>query len=383
MPALGMAQETGRLVAWLRHEGDTVRKGEPLVAVETDKSQVELEAPGDGVLSGVVVHDGEEVKVGTVMAWLLGEGEPLPASSEPASVPGGATPPSQPPEQAPRSSGSAGRSPGPPIRPAASPLARRMAAELDVAMRPGEGSGPGGAVLAQDVRRWADSLADSAQAPDTHRGVAERTTAVWTTTPHFYLTRDVRAGRLRSWLEAARRNVSDGLTYTDLILACLGRALHQHPEMARYWAPDGGPRRHHELRLSLAVDSEHGLLTVSLPDPTTLSLLELSQTRRAAVERGRVGRLAAADLEPAVLTLSNLGMLGVDSFHATLVGGQSAVLAVGRIQDRLLPVGGRPQVEPIMSSTLSCDHRVLDGAQGARFLATLTTLLEEPTLMLT
>ncbi|MGH7698366.1 MAG: 2-oxo acid dehydrogenase subunit E2, partial [Candidatus Dormibacteria bacterium] len=334
MPALGMAQETGRLLRWIKREGDQVAAGELLMEIETDKSAVEIEATASGVLQGVRVHEGDEVAVGTSLAWILGPAESVPGLGAGA---GAMAPPSLAPSPT-ASPGAAGaRSEVQPKgRVAASPRARRQAGERGLVLVPGGGSGPGGAYLAADIGAGPDRA---------RRGTAASTTAVWTTTPHFYLSREVRAGALQQRLERLRQGLGVRLTYTDLLLAALAQTLAAHPRINDHW--DAGQVRHRATgHLALAVAGPKGLLMVTLTEPGRLGVAELAEARRQAVARARAGRLLASDLEPASVTLSNLGMFGVDRFEAVLAEGQSCLLAVGRIREAAVAVSGRPAVEP-------------------------------------
>jgi len=382
MPALGMAQDTGRLVGWLCAEGAAVTQGEPLMEIETDKSRVEVEAPATGVVAGVRVHADEEVAVGTVLGWILGPGESVPsaASAPPAPAAPGPTAPIAEPRTPPPTAGPAAADG--PHRLLASPLARRLAAERGLELSGRTGTGPGGAIVVADLPATGTVAVGGAEEPGPlARQMAEHTTRVWATTPHFYLSRDVRARRLRDWLAAVRRRTGLRVSYTDLLLRVVGATLAAHPEMLRYWV-GGGLRRHPAAHVGLAVSTPRGLLVVVVRDVPSLDLPQLVAAREAVVARAQAGRLRAADAEGAALTISNLGMHGIDRFQAVLPEEQSAILAVGRVRDAVVPVDGRAAVEPILSLTLSCDHRVLDGVQAAGFLGALAESLEEPALLL-
>jgi len=376
MPALGLAQETGRLLRWIKQEGEAVAVGELLMEIETDKSAVEIEASAQGILRGVRVQPGEDVVVGTVMAWILGPDEEIPVL---AASPVAASPPAggidrEPPAILP----AAAAGPQADDRVAASPLARRLARQQHLELTSGGGSGPEGAYVAADLPSAEAAPVGMASA---RRRTALHTTRVWTTTPHFYLGRDARAGRLRGWLTALRQRSGQPVTYTDLLLRTVGVALRQNPQMSDYW--DEGEIRHHDgARVGLAIAGPRGLLLATISEVDRLDLSELVSARREVVARAQAGKLTGSDLEGASITISNLGMFGVDRFEAVLTEGQSSLLAVGRIRDEVVPVDGRPAVEPVMSLTLSCDHRVLDGASAAPFLTTLVEYLEEPALLL-
>lgn len=375
MPALGLAQETGRLLRWIKAEGQVVAVGDQLMEIETDKATVEIEAAAAGVLRGVRVHPGEEVAVGTAMAWILGANESLPDfdssgdQGQPVRGPAG----SEPSASAPRAElpGSVGATPG--GRVAASPLARRLAGERGLGLTPGGGSGPEGAYQAADLGPGSSAVEISRG----RRRMAVHATKVWSTTPHFYLSRDVRARHLRESLEAARQRTGELVTYTDLLLRAVAVALRANPQMSDYWA-DGETRHRQGAHVGLAIATPRGLVLATVRDPDQLGLLELAAARRELVQRAQTGRLTGLAVEGASLTISNLGMYGIDRFEAVLVDGQSSLLAVGRVRDQVVPVNGQPAIEPVMSLTLSCDHRVLDGAGAAPFLAALVEHLEAP-----
>ena len=358
MPALGMAQDTGTVLRWLRSEGDVVAAGEPLMEVETDKATVEVEAPCDGTLADVRASEGDVVPVGQVVAMVLAAGE---APSTPAAPP---------PENDGR-------------RPLASPKARRMAAELGVDIAGLAGSGPGGAVLAADVQGAQPQpspapVAAGSPERSVWRIMAERTTQSWQTAPHFFLHRQVDAGRLNSWREAARaRPELVRASHTDLLVILAARALRRHPEVNATWG-GGAPELLADVNVAIAVATETGLVVPVVHHADRLTLEQVVARRVELVERAREQKLGPGDLAGGTFTISNLGMYGVDSFDAILNSPQAAILAVGRIADRVVAVNGAPAVRPVVDLSVSFDHRVVDGAMGARFLETLAALIEEP-----
>ncbi|WP_376796584.1 2-oxo acid dehydrogenase subunit E2 [Thermogemmatispora sp.] len=509
MPALGMAQETGKVLRWLKREGEPVKQGEPLAEIETDKATVELEAPATGLLSAVTASEGEDIPVGQQIALILAPGEqpaPNPAraapearasrseegaersspasgeavpaetpthtSTSPLTVPPSSSPSTdtdermrrpgrlvsplaariaaehqvdleqlqtkgrriqkadvlaylssrQPPngESAAPVAAPAQATPPPDVarRPnagrsrlmvAASPKARRLAAELGqdlVALaREGAGSGPGGAILAADVlaataraaqdqrqRAAEPGLVEAAQpaSPASQsqpvgepalgqvwRLMAERTSQSWSQVPHFFLLREVRAGRLLAWQSAMQQRCSSEVTLTDLLVLAVAAALRAHPQVNATWQ-DGRIVYQREINVGLAVATDEGLVVPVIHGADRLSLSALAAARRELVERARSRRLRPQDLQGGTFTISNLGMYGVDAFNAIINAPQAAILAVGRVSERVIAVEGQPAVAPTMLLSLSCDHRVLDGARAAQFLATLVALLEEP-----
>jgi len=441
MPALELAQETGKLLRWIKAPGDTVRKGEPIAEIETDKVTMELEAPASGVLSAVTAQEGDVVPVGHTIAQIAAPNEaasPLPprgrgqgegpkgegagAEVPPADTRVKASPLARKIAEehgvdltrvktasgkiekadvlayvesqrvvAVPANGGAGH------LVAASPKARRLAAERGIDLRALKGSGPGGAVLTLDVPAAAPSTTGPLTTqpltlPSPQRGegggvgtvwriMAERMTASWTSAPHFYLVREVNVTRLVAWLATARKQTGAHVTYTDLLVKLVAATLVQHPRVNVSWK-EGTLERHPDVNVGLAVALEDGLVVPVLHRADTLGLAELVTRREDLVARAQAGKLRPADIQGGVFTISNLGMYGVDAFSAIVNPPQAAILAVGRITDRVVPVDGQPAVQPTMVLTLSCDHRALDGARGAQFLGALADLIEEPLALL-
>ncbi len=348
MPALGMAQETGKLLRWLKAAGDTVVKGEPLMEVETDKVTVEVEAEADGTLTALSAAEGDDVQVGATVALIVAAGEEPPAVAvvpQPATRPG-----------------------------LASPKARRMAAELGIDLAGVQGSGPRGAVVADDLA----SVRAEPVPSSVWRLLAERTTRSWQEVPHFYLTREVEAGALERWRASARRRPGGGhVTHTDLLVRLVAAALREHPRVNSTFV-DGRIVTNTEINVGLAVALDEGLVVPVIHDADRLSLLELADRRSALVAAAREGTLHPDDVQAGTFTISNLGMFGIDAFNAVINQPQAAILAVGRIAERVIPVGGRAEVRPTLVLTGSFDHRVVDGAIAARFLQALASLVEEP-----
>jgi len=378
MPALEMAQETGTLIAWHKKEGESVSKGEPLLEIETDKAVLEVEAPADGILAGVAAEEGAVVPVGETIAWIVGPGEPAP--------------PKTPAGSARRTANEFARSvpvaPAPASeQPAAagarlSPKARRLAREsgLDVARL--QGSGPGGAVVAADVlSAKAEATANFETPSSVGRLMAERTTKSWTSVPHFFVVREADA----SGLVEARERLSSAvehefavrLTHTDLLVALVARVLTKHPRLNASWI-DGKIRLNSEVNVAVAVAVDDGVVAAVIHRANRLKLAEIAVQRGGLAERARAGRLHPADISGATFTISNLGMHQVDAFSAIINAPQAAILAVGSVVDRVIAVAGQPTIRPMMTLTLSCDHRVVDGVRAATFLNDLVENLREP-----
>jgi pyruvate dehydrogenase E2 component (dihydrolipoamide acetyltransferase) len=347
MPALGMAQDTGKLVRWLRPAGASVSRGEPLMEIETDKVTVEVEAPADGVLAVLSAAEGDHVPVGQVVALILAPGEPTPAAGENRRV-------------------------------AASPKAKRIAAERGIDLARLSGSGPGGAIVAADVAAARAEEPAPLAVGSIWRTMAERTTASWQSVPHFTLERGVDATRLISWRDAARgREGMKAITVSDLLVRVTAASLREHPRVNASWS-EGDIVPSPGIHVGVAVALDDGLVVPVIHDADTLSLAQIAVRRRDLVEAAREHRLHPDDVKGGTFTISNLGMLGVDSFHAIVNQPQAAILAVGRIRDSAVVIDGQLAARPVITLTLSFDHRVVDGAHGARFLAMITTLIEEP-----
>lgn len=444
MPALGMAQETGTLLRWLVEEGATVKAGEPLMEVATDKVDMTVDASASGTLAGITAGEGEDIPVGQVIAYILAPGEKLPHPSPPRTGEGavGGTGPvedAKAPDRLdtsplPQSGGGAGgggvavspvaarmaaehgvdlaaipakggriqkedvaaylesqKSPAPAGRVLASPKARRLAQEKGVALSAITGTGPDGAVLAGDVESYQPAPVvqplpaqiaptEAGEAISVSRGwqvMAQRLTESWTSVPHFYLVREVAAGALQAWRAQAQARSDAKITVSDLLVKVTAIALSRHPRANASWVK-GQIVANPTVNLGLAVAVEDGLLVPVLHNADGLGLREIAARRAGLVERAQSGKLSLDDLSGGTFTISNLGMFGVDAFNAIVNPPQAAILAVGKIADRVVAVDGQPAVRPMLTLTLSCDHRVVDGARAALFLDELAGLIEDP-----
>jgi len=394
MPALEMAQETGKLISWLKKEGETVAKGEPLLEVETDKAVMEIESPGDGVLAGIKVHAGTEVPVGRTIAWIVRPGE-VPPADEVAVESGRKTTAATPPASTAASTGQ----PAPPTQSAThsatqpvkvTPKARRLASERGVNLAHVRGSGVGGEILASDILAAAESKASGLPVTVVSgslisRLMAERTTQSWTTVPHFFIVREVDAGALNEARQKLGPEIEKSrgvkLTHSDLLVALVARALLKHSRMNASWTREG-VRANADINIGLAMAVDDGVVAPVIQNADKAALGEIAVQRRDLAERARGGKLRPSDIAGGTFTISNLGMFGVDAFTAIIIPPQAAILAVGAIADRVVPVGvgpdARPGVRPMMTLTLSSDHRVVDGARAAEFLRDLVEAIGKP-----
>ena len=387
MPALEMAQETGKLLAWRKNEGDRVSKGEPLLEIETDKAVVEIEAPVDGILAGINAAAGEDIPVGQTIAWIVAPGEEPPvetASSAPAAR-GGSHAKA---ESSPLAGPSGASPPAPPSSLKLSPKARRLAKELGVDLSTIRGSGSGGEILASDVQAAASAPATREKKSgriefpsSLGRIMAERTTQSWTTVPHFFVTREIEAAALNEYRERIVAQIESShlvrITHTDLLVALAARVLLKHPRLNASWSAEGIRLRDY-VNMGIAIAVDDGVVAAVIPNAQAASLSEISKLRLEVAERARAGKLRPADITDATFTISNLGMYQVDQFSAIITPPQAAILAVGSITDRVVAVNGQPAVRPMMTLTLSCDHRVADGARAAMFLKDLAQSIRAP-----
>lgn len=427
MPALGMAQETGTLIQWLKNSGDAVTKGEPLMEIETDKATVEIEAPATGILSNVTAQAGDVIPVGQRIALILASGESDSSaspqiSSAPASAPQTDSPP-KPLTATPvaarlaaehnidltqikpnggqirkedvlaflKDEGGRRKDESFEIHPSrvlASPKARRLAKEHKIDLTTIKGTGPNGAVIFANLQSLISnspilqsSSITSYQLPKLWRVMADRLSQAWATIPHFYLLREVNASRLISWKEKIQKNSAEKITYTDLLVKLTAAALKQFPRLNASWI-DENIVINPEINIGLAVAVEDGLLVPVIHRADEMSLAQLAARRAEIVARAKANKLHLDDLSGGTFTISNLGMYGVDAFNAIVNPPQAAILAVSRIADRVVPVNSQPAVQPMMTLSLSCDHRVVDGARGAEFLQSLADLIEEPLQLL-
>ena len=396
MPALGVAQQTGILLKWLKAEGQTVTKGEPLMEIETDKATVEIEAAASGVLARVAAKAGDEVPVGQTIALILAPGEAPPTKqAAPAAAP--LLPPL--PQGEGRGEGRATASTRIPTselaisttlrsgRILASPKAKRIAKEQGINLQTLRGSGPDGSVLAADVQRAAnENVARPATttAPGLlpltpmRRIVGQRMTQSKQSAPHFYISMEIDMSavtKLRN--EAKERGDAAIPSINDFILQASARALKDFPSMNSSFT-EQGIQQHAEINIGVAVALEEGLVVPVIRNADRLSLMELAKHSRELADKAQNKKLFPLDYEGGTFTVSNLGMLGVDSFIAIINPPQAAILAVGRVAPRVVTDGDGIEIKSMMTATLSADHRVVDGASAARFLQHVKQALETP-----
>jgi pyruvate dehydrogenase E2 component (dihydrolipoamide acetyltransferase) len=390
LPRLGQGMESGTIVKWLKAEGEAVARGEPLYELDTDKVTQEVEAEADGVLLKIAVPEGE-VEVGRTIGFIGKEGESVSvqeAGARPQPVPERERPADRPGPGPSRVETTDGR-----VK--ASPLARRLARERGIDLAAIHGTGPEGRVVAEDVERMGEERPAPAPAPaaapsaevearplsNVRRTIARRLTQAWTV-PVFQLT--VSAEMTRANELIARRRELDPevrVTVTDLLTKVSAQALMRHPDMNVQFTDDA-LLAFSGADVGIAVAAPQGLVVPVVRGAERLTLSQIAGVRADLVSRARENKLRVEDLEGGTFTISNLGMFDVDQFVAVLNPPQASILAVGATREQVVPHDGELQVVPLMTMTLTCDHRAVDGATGAEFLKTVKGFLEDPGLAL-
>ena len=385
LPRLGQGMESGTIVRWLKSEGEQVAKGEPLYELDTDKVTQEVEAEASGVLLKIAIPEGE-VEVGRTIAFIGKEGESVAAVEAPAPKPKEAAPAAEPePKGEQRVS-----EPTTNGRIKASPLARRLARERGIELSSIQGSGPDGRIVAQDVEMPTPAAptvvaatGDVTATPLTNirKTIARRLTEAWTV-PVFTLTVSADMTRANQ-LVAARRELDPDVrvTVTDLLTRVCAQALARHPEMNVQYTEDA-LLSFPNANVGIAVAAPQGLVVPVVHNADQLTLTQIAQVRGDLVARARDSKLRAEDIDGGTFTISNLGMFDVDQFVAVLNPPQASILAVGATREQVVPRDGELFVVPLMTMTLTCDHRAVDGATGAEFLKTIKAFLEFPGLAL-
>jgi len=390
LPRLGQGMESGTIVKWLKSEGEPVEKGEPLYELDTDKVTQEVEAEASGVLIKIAVNEGE-VPVGETIAFIGNEGETIEVTA-PAPKPK-----EEPKQEAPKAEETPREEPQPAStngRIKASPLARRIARERGIELSSLRGTGPDGRIVAEDVERaqaQPAAAAPLAAAPSgevesrplssIRKTIARRLTEAWTV-PAFQLTVDVDMTRTQELVQKQRElNPDVRITVTDVLTKVCAQALMRHRDMNVQFAGDA-LLAFPNANVGIAVAAPQGLVVPVVKNAEQMTIAQIAQVRGDIVGRARDNKLKADDLEGGTFTISNLGMYDVDVFTAVLNPPQASILAVGQTRDMVVPLEGDLHVLPIMTMTITCDHRAVDGATGAEFLHTIKAFLQDPGLAL-
>jgi len=423
MPRLSDTMEQGTVARWVKQEGDQVVAGDVIAEIDTDKATMDLTAYEDGVLLKILVGEGESAELGTPIALIGAEGEEVPETAARGNGPSQAAPreAEAPEERGPEESPPEPARSEPPIPQGAaatagevkaSPIARRIAADagLDLRELAGKGSGPDGRIVKVDVERALGkegepgraaaepAIAERAASPGPPpsgdeevvdatpmlRAVARRMSESKATVPHFYLDAEIDMGRaleLREELNQALADGDDKISVNDLVVRAAALALIENPKFHRSWH-DGKLVLHKSAHIGIAVAVDDGLIVPVLRSVEQKSVRELARESSDLVERARAGKLKQPEIEGGTFSVSNLGMFGIPSFSAVVNPPEPGILAVGAAVRRAVVIGDAVQIRPIMAVTLSVDHRATSGAEGARLLASIKRLLEQPVLLL-
>ena len=405
MEALSPTMEEGQVVKWLKSEGDKVASGDLLAEIETDKATMELVARGDGVLRAILVEEGGTASVGRVIAVIAGTDEDVSElTSSVATTPaeGGAAALVQPPV-APGAATTA----APATRPTgggrikASPLARRLAAASGLDLAAVRGSGPAGRIVKHDIEAALAEGGPRARAPvasgpltpaeyedvpltQMRKTIARRLVESLGPVPHFFLTIDVdmaRAQEARKSINELLKPEGQRISLNDLVVRATAAALRRHPDCNAHWLGDS-VRRFNRVHIGVAVAVEDGLITPVVKDADKKGVARIGVELRDMAQRARAKKLQPAEYTGATFSISNLGMFGIHEFTAVINPPEAGILAIGGVEDLPVVKDGQVVVASRMRVTMSCDHRVIDGATGARFLATLKDMLEEPAVIL-
>ncbi len=417
VPKLGMDMEEANILRWMVEEGAEVEKGDPVIEIDTDKVSYEVEANADGIIRGLRGEEGQTVPVGATLAYIAAPGEewtePVPAPGDQTTTSGGATPPeveAASPAAETRPEVPEHRNGGRIVR--ASPAARRAAADRGLEIEAIPGSGPGGRVylsdvLESDLRQRPPTVApvedeavpEAVGPPTPHepavgaasrreslsrvrRVGAERTAKSFAEVPHFYLTRDLEVDRLLELRGRLKAKMEPAPSVTELLAFAVSRILKDHPRLNARYVDGGEMETNARVNLGIAAATNEGLVVPVLKGADALPLRGLVPALKDLVRRAREGGLGADDLSGGTFTISNLGMMGVDSFDAIINAPQAAILALGRVRTVPEWQDGGWVPRRVISSTLSVDHRVADGADGARFLESLQEVLLDWELLL-
>jgi len=389
-PKLDEAMTSGKIVRWLKNEGDHVEKGEVILEIESEKTSFELEAEASGILSNITAREGDEVPIGTAIAYILQPGEKAPEAKTPVKA-----------EAKEEKSKPTARTEAPEAAPAAkevkaSPLARNIAKEHGVDLSLVTGTGPGGRITKEDVLNFVEAGGAAASpAPQKAPAVAEAETVPLSTmrdviarrmiesfqTPHFYLTVEVDAQELQRTrqllLPVIEARTGVRLTLTDLLIKIAARALERNPALNCSYA-NGSLKRFKYIDIGLVTSVEGGLMVPVIKDANNKSVAEIAQARAELVQKARERTLSKEEMTGSTFTISNMGMYDIDQFSAIIQPPEAAILAVAKVAEKVVARNGEMVIRPMMNLTLSIDHRILDGALGAQFLRTMKGYIEDP-----
>lgn len=400
MPKLGMTMTDGKIIEWLKAEGESVALDEPLFIVANDKVNIDVESQAEGVLLKIVAEEGDVIPVGDVVAYVgevgeeIGEatsGEPTAEAETPAAEPASETPQAKDLVQQAAATTVSGA-----VR--ATPAARALAKKRGIDINGVSNYFGGKRIKKNDVLEYEENASKAPiQAVSEERPpyedikptnmkqiVAEKMVANFQEAPHFYLCMDVDATRMNEMLSNARSKASDDSprpTFTDVMTWIISRVIKEYPIINSQWH-DGMIRQFRDVNFGIAADTPDGLIVPVVHGADKMTFSEIVQERSRLISAAREGKLGIDDMHGGTFTLSNLGMFGIDNFHGILNSPECALLTVGTVQDTLYMEDGELKTKPILKFSLSCDHRVLDGASGARFLKRMKEVMECPERLL-
>lgn len=387
LPKIDEAMTKGKIVEWKKNEGDWVEKGEIIFTVETEKVTWEVEAPEAGILSQVKYKPGDEVPVGTIVAFVLKAGEKAPEVSAPVKVEKQGAPAFERVEET--KVAEAEVLPKRKIR--ASPLAKKMAKQQGINLSLLQGSGPGGRILKMDILQYVQKTEKVPSIPvapiqekplsSMRETIARRMTESFQSVPHFYISVEADAEELSAVREKVKLAVEKmsgmNVTVTDLLVKIIARTLEEQPEVNVQWTGTG-IRQVPEINIGIAIGLREGLIVPVIRQANTKSLGQLAKIRSDFVERAQQGKIRMDEMRGGSLTLTNLGMYGIDQFDPIINPPESCILATGRIMEKPVAYRGQVVIRKRINLTLAIDHRVLDGVLGSRFLQRVKELIEEP-----
>jgi pyruvate dehydrogenase E2 component (dihydrolipoamide acetyltransferase) len=422
MPQLGLTMKEGLIMEWKKHEGDAVKRGDLLFSVENDKAVLDVDAQADGVLARIIVPEMSSALVGAVIALIAAPGEAVPEAPAQA-APAQAAPAQAAPAQAAKPAGAsvvtnapaASAAPATAVKPVvvpaavarqadgfvlASPLARKTAENLGVRLSDVRGTGPEGAVIARDLAGASPSAVprvsragsgvptaaqpagvayDDVQLTRIQRVAAERMADSWANIPQFTLYDEADATTLLDLADRFKKK-GEPVSLTVIIAKLMAHAVARHPLLNASWLGDGSVRAYRSVNINIAVDTQDGLMVPVLRDCAGKGFAALGAEMKSLAEKAKSRTLGTQDHEGGTITLSNLGMFGIKRFRAIVNPPQAAILAVGCVSERISSVDDGFEVRKVMEFSVTADHRVVDGAYAARFMATLRAMLENPAL---
>jgi pyruvate dehydrogenase E2 component (dihydrolipoamide acetyltransferase) len=386
MPILGADMTEGKVVSWLKHPGDRIERGEIIVEIETDKANVEVECYTPGTLEQLLVAEDEAVAVGTPLARIKADVEEKPPATtiKPGPLaPTAPTAPAAPTSQGPTRAPSVEHG----ERQRVSPAARQLAEQLGVDFAGVTGTGPGGRITREDVEAAATSRTTAVPAPPIQDKQARMRQAIAAAMvrsareiPHFHLMREIDMSAALVWLTAenGKRPVTERLLYAVLLVKAVALALRETPDLNGEWV-DGRVLQKPEINLGMAISLRGGgLVAPALLKADGRTLDDLMASFRDLVQRARAGKLRASELTESTVTITNLGELGADAVYGVIYPNQAALVGFGRVTERATVNDGALVAQPVITATLSADHRVVDGHLGSAFLTALDGLLQVP-----